>query len=86
MTRTIFFFFCPAGVDKNGQGLLYRNIFDCFIKTFKIEGIRGLYKGFIANYCRCAPHTVLNLTIWDLFKRWKNIYLSDEANELNYFE
>lgn len=68
------------GVDQNGKGLLYRNVFDCFVKTFKIEGIRGLYKGFIANYCRCAPHTILNLTFWDIFKKWKDIYLSDEAN------
>lgn len=70
-----------AGVDKNGRGILYRNIFDCFIKTFKIEGVRGLYKGFAAMYCRCAPHTVFSLTIWDIFKEWKNIYLcSDEKS------
>lgn len=73
-----------AGVDKNGKGLLYNNLLDCFMKTFKIEGVRGLYKGFVANYCRCAPHTILNLTFWDLFKKWKDIYLPDEANM--YFE
>lgn len=73
-----------SGVDKNGKGLLYKNIFDCFIKTFKVEGMRGLYKGFIANYWRAAPHTVLNLTFWDQFKKWKDIYLSEEANI--YFE
>lgn len=78
------YFFYIAGVDQNGKGLLYRNIFDCFVKTFKIEGMRGLYKGFVANYYRCAPHTILNLTFWDLFKKWKDIYLSDEANM--YFE
>lgn len=69
-----------AGVDKHGKGLLYRNLIDCFVKTFKYEGMRGLYKGFVANYYRCAPHTILNLTFWDLFKKWKDIYLSDEAN------
>lgn len=73
-----------SGVDKNGNGLLYRNIFDCFIKTFKVEGMRGLYKGFVANYYRCAPHTMLNLTIWELFKKLKYTYLSEEANM--YFE
>lgn len=72
------------GVDKNGKGLLYKNIFDCFIKTFKVEGMRGLYKGFVANYWRAAPHTVLNLTFWDQFKKWHSLYLSDEANV--YFE
>lgn len=72
------------GVDKNGKGLLYSNVFDCFVKTFKVEGMRGLYKGFVANYWRAAPHTVLNLTFWDQFKKWKNLYLSEEANM--YFE
>lgn len=71
-------------MDSNGKGLLYRNIFDCFSKTYRIEGFGGLYKGFAANYCRCAPHTMLNLTFWDLFKKMKNFYLSDEANM--YFE
>lgn len=83
-TNFFFFFFIVLGVDKDGKGLLYRNIFDCFIKTYKIEGMRGLYKGFVANYLRCAPHTILNLTFWDLFKEWKDIYLSEEANM--YFE
>lgn len=41
------------GVDPvSGKGLMYRNIFDCFYKTFKVEGIHGLYKGFGPNYFR----------------------------------
>lgn len=71
------FFFIIIGLDQNGRGLLYKNAFDCFIKTFKIEGIKGLYKGFIPNYWRIAPHTILNLTFWDQFKKWKDIYLLD---------
>lgn len=63
------------GLDKNGNGLLYKNIFDCFYKTVKIEGFRGLYKGFIANYWRAAPHTILNLTFWEQLKKWKVFYL-----------
>lgn len=74
-----------TGLDKNGKGILYRNMFDCFAKTFKYEGVLGLYKGFAANYCRCAPHTVLNLTTWHMLKKWKNILLADEANEMNNF-
>lgn len=63
------------GVDGNGKGLLYRNFVDCFIKTFRYEGARGLYKGFVAMYWRIAPHTILNLTFWDQFKKLKDIYL-----------
>lgn len=40
------------GVDANGKGLLYKNSVDCFVKITKIEGVRGLYKGFLAHYLR----------------------------------
>lgn len=68
------------GTDAKGKGLLYNNIFDCFIKTFKIEGLRGLYKGFVPNYWRVAPHTILNLTFWEQFKKIKEMYSSEESN------
>lgn len=65
------------GLDpKTGKGLLYRNFFDCFAKTFKVEGIRGLYKGFTPNYWRLAPHTMLNLTFWEQLKKLQRIYLT----------
>lgn len=66
------------GVDSNGKGLLYKNIFDCFLKTFRYEGLKGLYKGFVPNYCRTAPHSILNLTFWEQFKKWKNLYYPKE--------
>lgn len=64
------------GLDKNGRGLLYRNLFDCFAKTVRNEGMRGLYKGFMANYWRLVPHTILHLTFWEQFKVWKDIYVT----------
>lgn len=39
-----------AGADKNP--------IDCLYKTWKVEGVRGLYKGSIAHLARIAPHTV----------------------------
>lgn len=62
------------GMDANGKGLLYKNLIDCFVKTFKVEGMAGLYKGFVANYWRAAPHTILNLTFWEQFKKWKQLH------------
>jgi solute carrier family 25 protein 34/35 len=38
-------------------GTLYKNPIDCLWKTFKAEGIRGLYKGSTAHFLRIAPHT-----------------------------
>ncbi|KAI8967685.1 mitochondrial carrier domain-containing protein [Mycotypha africana] len=41
------------GVDPaTGNGLLYKSPADCFVKIVKIEGVRGLYKGFLAHYLR----------------------------------
>lgn len=65
------------GVDVNGKGLLYRNFVDGFVKTFRYEGVRGLYKGFVPMYWRIGPHTILNLTFWDQFKKLKDIYVAD---------
>jgi solute carrier family 25, member 34/35 len=62
------------GLGPNGKGLLYANIFDCFIKIVRVEGALALYKGFWSNYLRLGPHTILNLTFWDLFKNWKDLY------------
>lgn len=62
-----------SGVDSNGKGLLYKNIIDCFVKTFRAEGFKGFYKGFIPNYWRIAPHTILNLTFWEQLKKWYEI-------------
>ncbi|XP_055536577.1 solute carrier family 25 member 35-like [Wyeomyia smithii] len=59
------------GVSATGKGILYANIFDCFLKIYRTEGIHGMYKGFVPLYVRVAPHTVLNLTFWEFFK---NLY------------
>ncbi|EEB18634.1 mitochondrial 2-oxoglutarate/malate carrier protein, putative [Pediculus humanus corporis] len=57
------------GVDKNGKGLLYNGIIDCFIKMSKTEGILGFFKGFGPCYLRIGPHSLLTLVFWDIFKK-----------------
>jgi len=42
---------CPADVVKTrmmnqGENAVYRNSYDCLVKTVKFEGIRALWKGF----------------------------------------
>lgn len=71
-----------SGVNEKGKGLMYKNVIDCFIKTVRVEGFWALYKGFSANYMRIAPHTILNLTFWEHFKKWKNLYYDSDV----YFE
>ncbi|KAF9454193.1 mitochondrial carrier [Macrolepiota fuliginosa MF-IS2] len=55
-----------AGPDGRMRGTLYKNPLDCLWKTFKIEGVRGLYKGSTAHFMRIAPHTIITLTANDL--------------------
>ncbi|XP_053687318.1 solute carrier family 25 member 35-like [Sabethes cyaneus] len=62
------------GVTTTGKGLLYANVFDCFLKIYRTEGTHGLYKGFVPLYARVAPHTLLNLTFWDFFKSLHSRY------------
>jgi len=53
------------GTDAAGRGLLYRNVTDCFVRTFVAEGVWGFYKGAGASFFRLGPHTVLSLVIWN---------------------
>lgn len=66
------------GVSSTGKGLLYKNIFDCFVKIYRAEGVHGMYKGFVPLYARVAPHTVLNLTFWEFFKNQYDRYSKKE--------
>lgn len=47
---------------------MYSGIIDCFAKTLKAEGVRGVYKGLIPVYVRIAPHSMLNLMFWEKLK------------------
>ncbi len=47
----------------NGKGVLYSSTRDCFVTTLKAEGIRGLYKGWLPNWLRIGPHTVVTFLI-----------------------
>ncbi|KAG2229560.1 hypothetical protein INT48_004826 [Thamnidium elegans] len=57
------------GVDASGKGLLYKNSVDCAVKIVKIEGVRGLYKGFLAHYLRIGPHTTFMFVFMEQLKK-----------------
>ena len=56
-------------VDLAGRGKLYSNIFDCFVKIFKSEGLWGFYKGWGPSFIRLCPHTILSLVFWDSLRK-----------------
>ncbi|KAL0951613.1 hypothetical protein HGRIS_008294 [Hohenbuehelia grisea] len=58
--------------DGRLVGTLYKNPIDCLWKTFKIEGVKGWYKGSTAHFLRIAPHTIITLTANDIIT---NLYI-----------
>ncbi|ETW08810.1 hypothetical protein, variant 2 [Aphanomyces invadans] len=52
----------------DGKGVLYSGVLDCFKKTFGVEGVRGLFKGWSAHYLRLGPHTILTFVFWEQAK------------------
>ncbi len=51
-------------------GLLYRNSLDCLTQTVRLEGLRGLYKGFVPCWLRMAPWS---LTFWLSFEQIRKV-------------
>ena len=43
----------PIGPD--GTGIHYKGMVDCMVKTVKLEGLIGLYKGFTPTWMRIGP-------------------------------
>jgi solute carrier family 25 uncoupling protein 27 len=49
-----------------GAEPLYKGTVDCFIKTLRAEGVRGLYKGFVPGWGRLGPW---QLVFWVTFEQ-----------------
>jgi len=58
------------GTDSRGCGILYRNLPDCFLKTFQKEGVWGFFKGWGATLFRIGPHTCLTLVLWNQLRQF----------------
>ena len=56
---------------KGAQGnpLGYRNTWDCIVKTVRAEGPLGLYKGFVPNWMRIGPHTIVCFFVFEQLRR-----------------
>ena len=58
----ICFFFFLELMDSHG---VYRHMGDCLWKTIRHEGPKGLYKGFIPQWARYGPFTVIQFLTWE---------------------
>lgn len=56
--------------DPAGKPLLYQNTFDCVLKIVRHEGIFGFYKGFIPNWMRIGPHTIVTFFVFEQLRKF----------------
>ncbi|GAM27251.1 hypothetical protein SAMD00019534_104260, partial [Acytostelium subglobosum LB1] len=55
--------------DASGHGTMYRSTLDCLTKTLQTEGLHGLYKGFIPNWLRIGPHTLVTFIFYENLRK-----------------
>lgn len=55
--------------NYDGVGMVYSSTIDCFRKTIRSEGIMGLYKGWIPQWLRIGPHTIVTFIVLEKL-RW----------------
>ena len=42
-------------------------------QTVRAEGLRGLYKGFIPNWIRIGPHTIITFLVYERLRLWSGL-------------
>ena len=67
---------CTRMYNQGASAGLYSSPVDCLVKMFRAEGVRGLYKGWLAQYARLAPHTTLTFICFEQFKNVFQEHLS----------
>jgi len=60
-------------MNMKTTGIIYKNSWDCLIKTVTNEGAFGLYKGFFPNWIRIAPHTTVTFIVYEKFRKWAGL-------------
>ena len=50
----------------------YSSLKDTFVKTYKLEGVRGFWTGFPAFYLLVGPHTFITLVVNDYLNLYAN--------------
>lgn len=63
-----------------GQGVQYKGIMDCFKQMVRTEGFQGLFKGFGPTMITGAPYTGIQMTTYELLKRFSLPFVEFERN------
>jgi solute carrier family 25, member 34/35 len=54
--------------QSSGKATVYSGPIDCFMKTVRTEGLSALQKGWVAQYLRLGPHTIITLLTMEELK------------------
>lgn len=57
-------------LNDSKHGVRYRGILDCFGSVVRSEGFLALYKGFAMTIYSATPYVALQMTFYDLLKRY----------------
>lgn len=65
---------CPADVVKTrmmnqGEKAMYRNSYECLVKTVRFEGVRALWKGFFPTWARLGPWQFVFWVSYEKFRQ-----------------
>eukprot|EP00834_Sanchytrium_tribonematis_P003486 NODE_135_length_16508_cov_1.365897.p7 type:complete len:282 gc:universal NODE_135_length_16508_cov_1.365897:8666-9511(+) len=62
----------PVDVIKsrwmNSSGL-YKSVFECAGSIFRKEGLTGFYKGYLFNWLRIGPHTMITFLVYEKLRK-----------------
>jgi solute carrier family 25 protein 14/30 len=56
-----------------GKGVKYSSMLDCIVKTVRSEGILSLYKGWLPNWMRISPHTIVTFVVYEKLRSMFNV-------------
>ena len=57
------------GTVAAGQTPKYAGMLDCFVKIARQEGFGGFYKGFVPNFMRLGPQTIMTFLFYEQFTK-----------------
>tara|TARA_B100001094_G_scaffold197782_1_gene191907 strand:- start:1402 stop:2250 length:849 start_codon:yes stop_codon:yes gene_type:complete len=75
--QTIFY---PGDVLKRAMMLNnndYKGIFDCINKIYKKYGFRGIYSGYVVNFCKMIPEVYIQFGTYEFLKKNLNLMIID---------
>ncbi|KAF0852651.1 solute carrier family 25 (mitochondrial dicarboxylate transporter) member 10 [Andalucia godoyi] len=62
----------PADVVKTrymNRTVAYSSALDCLLKTVRFDGSRALFRGWLPNFARLGPHSMISLPLLEVFRR-----------------